>query len=36
MPLGALLDQYSIYKEYFGLARPKNNNSIDELLDSDI
>ena len=36
MPLGALLDQYCVYKEYYGLVKPMINNSIDELIGLDI
>ena len=36
MPLGALLDQYCVYKEYYGLTKPMTDNRIDELIGSDI
>ena len=33
MPIGAFLDQWEIYRQYNGLARPYRETFIDEILD---
>ena len=32
MPLGHLLDQIEIYKQFHGLAKPKQDVTIDEVI----
>lgn len=32
MPLGDLLDQWEIYKQFHGLAKPKREYGIDEII----
>jgi hypothetical protein len=32
MPLGDLLDQWEIYKQFHGLAKPKREVFIDEII----
>ena len=32
MPLGALLDQWEVYKQFNGLAKPKREYFIDEII----
>ena len=32
MPLGALLDQWEVYKQYHGLAKAKTDTFIDDLI----
>jgi hypothetical protein len=32
MPLGHLLDQWEIYKQFKGLAKPKREHYIDEII----
>ena len=36
MPLGHLLDQIEIYKQFYGLAKPKREVTIDEIIPLDI
>ena len=36
MPLGHLLDQWEIYKQFNGLAKPKREFYIDEIIPSGI
>jgi hypothetical protein len=36
MPLGHLLDQWEIYKQFKGLAKPKREYFIDEVIPSGI
>jgi hypothetical protein len=32
MPLGHLLDQWEVYKQYHGLSKPKREHFIDEVI----
>ena len=32
IPLGALLDQWEVYKQFHGLAKAKTDNYIDDLI----
>jgi hypothetical protein len=32
MPLGHLLDQWEIYKQFNGMVKPKKENPIDEVI----
>lgn len=32
MPLGHLLDQWEVYKQFYGLARPERDVFIDEVI----
>ena len=34
MPLGHLLDQWEVYKQFHGLAKPKREYGIDEIIQS--
>jgi hypothetical protein len=34
MPLGALLDQWEIYRQFHGLAKVKTEYGIDEIISS--
>jgi len=36
MPLGALLDQWEIYKQFHGLAKAKTEYAIDEIIPAGI
>jgi hypothetical protein len=36
MPFGAFLDQWEIYKQWNGLAKPKQELFIDDVIPSDI
>jgi len=36
MPLGALLDQVEVYKQWHGLAKPFRELFIDDVIPSDI
>ena len=36
MPLGALLDQWEIYKQFHGLAKVKAEYTIDEIIPTDV
>jgi hypothetical protein len=32
MPIGHLLDQWEVYKQFHGLAKPKREYGIDEII----
>ena len=34
MPLGHLLDQWEVYKQFHGLTKPKREYGIDEIIPS--
>jgi hypothetical protein len=36
MPIGHLLDQWEIYKQFNGMAKPKREHYIDEIIPSGI
>ncbi len=36
MPLGHLLDQWEIYKQFNSLAKPKREHYIDEIIPYDV
>jgi len=36
MPLGHLLDQWEIHKQFMGWEKPKREVSIDDIIDADL
>jgi hypothetical protein len=32
MPLGELLDQWEVYKQFHGMSKPKRNITIDDII----